>query len=489
MAGPGAACCDARHMKTLVLLCSLVLAAPVAAQQSKPEVHQRIDAGRSAYEKIAMQIWSFAEVGYQETKSAALLQGQLRQAGFAIQAGVAGIPTAFTASHGSGKPVIVILGEYDALPGVSQEAVPEQKPRAGASAGHACGHHLFGAGSAQAAVAVKEWLAATGRPGTIRFYGTPAEEGGSGKVYLVRAGLFDDVDVALHWHPSDRNSVTMGSSLANKSGKFRFTGIAAHAAGAPDRGRSALDGIEAMNHMVNLLREHVPDFTRMHYVITRGGEAPNVVPAFAESYHYVRSPSRAVVRDVWERVEQAAQGAALGTGTKVEWEVTGGVYDLLPNEALGRVAHENLTAVGGVKYTAEETAFAEKIGRTVLGRAPAPETAELIAPFNPNPPREGGGSTDVGDVSWTVPTVGFRTATWAPGTPGHSWQAVACGGTSMGLKGMNVAAKVLAGTALDLFTRPELIASARAEFERRRGADFRYTPLLGDRAPALNYRD
>jgi aminobenzoyl-glutamate utilization protein B len=244
-----------------------------------------------------------------------------------------------------------------------------------------------------------------------------------------------------------------------------------------------------MNHMVNLMREHVPDSTRMHYVITRGGEAPNVVPAFAEVYYYVRSPNREIVAEVWERVEKAATGAALGTGTKVEWEVTGGVYEMLPNEALSRTMHQNLTAVGGVTYTPEERAFAVKIGQTVFGKPPAPEAASVITAFNPNPPRESGGSTDVGDVSWTVPTVGLRAAAFAPGTPGHSWQAVACGGSSIGLKGMNVAAKSMAGMIVDLMTKPDLITQAKAEFTRRRGGDFKYVSLLGDRAPALNYRD
>lgn len=476
-------------MKFTSVIAAFCLALPLVAQTTKPAVFQRIDTTKAVYDDIAMKIWDYAEVGYRETKSAALLQEQLRKEGFRVEAGVAGIPTAFTATYGSGKPVIVIMGEYDALPGVSQEAVPEKKPRAGVNAGHACGHHLFGAASAQAAVAVKDWIKATGQKGTIRFYGTPAEEGGSGKVYMVRAGLFADVDVAFHWHPSDRNSIQMATSLANKSGKFRFTGIAAHAAGAPDRGRSALDGVEAMNHMANLMREHVPDSTRIHYVITRGGEAPNVVPAFAEAYYYVRSPNREVVREIWERIEKAAQGAALGTGTTVEWEVTGGVYEMMPNETLGRAMHENLQAVGGVTYSPEETEFARKIGQTVLGKAPAPETAALIPAFNPKPPTGGGGSTDVADVSWTVPTAGVRTATWAPGTPGHSWQAVACGGTSIGLKGMNVAAKTLAGTAIDLFRNPQLIVQAKAELEKRRGPNFTYAPLLGDRPPALNYRD
>lgn len=467
----------------------LLTSSALFAQATKPEVFARIDAGRAVYNDIALKIWDYAEVGYREHRSSALLQERLKQEGFAVEAGVAGMPTAFVASAGSGAPVIAVLAEFDALPGASQEAVPEKKVRPGATAGHACGHHLFGAGSVQAAVAIQSWLRATGRPGTVRVYGTPAEEGGSGKVYLVRAGLFRDVDAALHWHAADRNTVMMNPSLSNRSGKFRFRGVSSHASSAPDRGRSALDGVEAMNHMVNLLREHVPDTTRIHYVITRGGEAPNVVPAFAEVYYYVRNPSRDVVRDVWERVENAAKGAALGTGTTVEWEITGGVYDLLPNEALGRVAHANLAAVGGVTYDAAEREFAAAIGRTLLGKAPAPEIAALVPPFNPNPPRDGAGSTDVGDVSWNVPTVGVRTATWAPGTPGHSWQAVACGGTSMGLKGMNVAAKVLAGTMIDLFSDPAAIAAARRELDARRGPDFRYQAIIGDRAPPLNYRD
>ena len=467
----------------------LLLPALLPGQSTKPEVFARIDATKADFDAIALKIWDYAEIGYREEKSSGLLQERLRQAGFKVEAGVAGMPTAFVASAGQGGPVIGVLAEFDALPGISQAAVPEKKERPGVTAGHACGHHLFGAGSIQAAIAVQEWLKATGRPGTVRVFGTPAEEGGSGKVYMVRAGLFNGVDAVVHWHASDRNLTIMMPSLANRSGKFRFRGVASHAASAPERGRSALDGVEAMNHMVNMLREHVPDFTRLHYVVTKGGEAPNVVPAFAEVYYYVRSPSREVVRDVWDRVVQAAQGAALGTGTKVDWEITGGVYDLLPNEVLGRVMQANLETVGGVTYTPEEAEFAGKIGRTLFGKAPAPETAALIRPFNPNPPREGGGSTDVADVSWTVPTVGVRTATWAPGTPGHSWQAVACGGTSLGLKGMNVAAKTLAGAMMDYLTTPAVLAEAKAELVRRRGADFKYEAMVGERAPPLNYRD
>ena len=474
-------------MKRLLMLLS---ALPLCAQTTKPDVLARVDATKVIYEDLAMKIWHLAEIGFRETQSAALLQEQLQREGFTVESGVAGMPTAFVASYGSGSPVIGVLAEYDALPGVSQEAVPEKKERAGATAGHACGHHLFGAASIQSAIAAKDWLKATGRKGTLRVYGCPAEEGGSGKVYLVRAGRFKEVDTVLHWHAGDRNQITMASSLANKSGKFRFYGVASHAAGSPERGRSALDGVEAMDYMVNLMREHVPETTRIHYVITRGGEAPNVVPAFAEVYYYVRSPGREIVNEVWERVVQAATGAALGTGTTTKVEITGGVHELLINDTLGRLMHENLVAVGGVTYTPEEREFALKIGRTVFGKAPAPETATLIVPYTSGQRREGGGgSTDVGDVSWVVPTVGLRAATWAPGTPAHSWQAVACGGTTMGLKGMNVAAKVMAGTLLDLFVQPGVIAKAKAELAEKRGADFKYVPLLGERAPALNYRD
>ncbi len=473
-----------------VIACLMVSSAILAeAQSQREEVLKRIEETKGTYEDIALKIWGFAEVGYQETKSSALLQSQLKKEGFTLQTGVAGIPTAFIASHGNGHPVIAILGEFDALPGVAQAAVPERSPIAGQRAGHACGHHLFGAGSIAAAVAVKEWMNSTGQKGTLRFYGTPAEEGGSGKVYMVRDGLFKDVDAVLHWHAGDRNEITMTSSLANQSAKFRFHGVASHAAAAPEHGRSALDGVESMNFMVNMLREHVPDSTRIHYVITKGGEAPNVVPASAEVYYYVRSPSRAINHAVFERVEKAAQGAALGTGTTVDWEIIHGAYELLPNTALGQAMHHNLTAVGGVHYNDKERAFADKIGRTLAGgKAAAVELASGIQPLNLSD-RPLPASTDVGDVSWTVPTVGLKTATWVPGTPPHSWQAVACGGMSIGAKGMVVAAKTIALTAIDLFIKPDLIAKSRGEFEKRRGADFKYAPLLGDRKPPLDYRN
>ena len=457
------------------------------AQKTEQEVLKSIDAKYDQYSSIAHQIWEFAEVGYQETQSSALLQSTLKDAGFTIESGVADMPTAFVASYGQGKPVIAILGEFDALPGVSQDAVPELKPVEGRPAGHACGHNLFGTASSAAAIAVKNWLIQNKKQGTIRLYGTPAEEGGSGKVYMVRAGLFNDVDVVLHWHPSAQNAASASSSLANISGKFRFYGIAAHAAAAPERGRSALDGVEAMDAMVNMMREHVPQETRIHYVITRGGEAPNVVPAFAEVYYYARHPQGATVKTIWDRIIKAAQGAALGTDTRMEYEITGGVYNLLPNETLGKIMHNSLSKVGGYTYTAKEQAFATKIQESFPGAKPKLEMTSQIEPFSVQE-NGAGGSTDVGDISWVVPTVGLGTATWVPGTAAHSWQAVAASGTSIGYKGMMMAAETLALTAMELYNNPTAIQEAWKELKRRQGENFKYEALVGNRKPALDYR-
>ncbi|WP_232793688.1 amidohydrolase [Siphonobacter sp. SORGH_AS_0500] len=460
------------------------------AQADKQKVISSLQDKTDYYGAISQKIWDYAEVGYQETKSSALLQAELKKAGFSIESGVAGIPTAFIATYGSGKPVISILAEYDALPGLAQEATPERKVIEGQRAGHACGHHLFGTGSSAAAIAVKDWLKQSGKTGTIKLIGTPAEEGGSGKVYLVRDGIFNDTDVALHWHPGDANAANPSSSLANISGKFRFKGIAAHAAAAPERGRSALDGVEAMNDMVNMMREHIPQDTRIHYIITKGGEAPNVVPDFAEVYYYARHKDRSILQNVWKRITKAAEGAALGTETQMELEVIGGVYNLLSVDALSSVMHKNLEAVGGFTYTPAEQQFADKISETFgasFGSLPKRGTAQQIAPYSAAS-LLGSASTDVGDVSWVVPTVGLTTATWVPGTAAHSWQAVAAGGTSIGVKGMMVAAKTLALTAIDLYNDPSLVKKAKEEWEELRGKNFKYEALLGDRKPALDYR-
>jgi aminobenzoyl-glutamate utilization protein B len=438
------------------------------------------------YKTTALQIWDYAEVGYKEVRSSALLQKTLQDNGFTVEAGVAGIPTAFVATYGSGKPVIAILAEYDALPGLSQTADPV-KTSAGKTAGHGCGHHLFGVASVASGIAVKKLIEGKKLTGTIKVFGCPAEEGGSGKVYLVRAGLFNDVDVAIHWHPGSSNEVTMASALANISAKFRFHGTASHASASPERGRSSLDGVEAMDNMVNMLREHIPQETRIHYVITNGGKAPNVVPDFAEVYYYVRHPKRDQAQSIFNRVVDAANGAALGTGTKADYEIIGGTHDLLINKFLAALMQKNLEKTGGVLYTPAETDFGKKIQASFTDTVPAITNAALIKSLSTGT-SSGQGSTDVGDVSYAVPTVGLEAATWVPGTSAHSWQAVACGGTEIGTKGMMVAAKTMALTAIDLYLHPELIQKANEEFKKAKG-NYEYKALLGDRKPALNYRD
>jgi aminobenzoyl-glutamate utilization protein B len=454
----------------------------------KNEAIKNLDNQYRPYKTIAHEIWGHAELGYKEVNSSNLLAKTLKENGFAVQMGVAEIPTAFVATFGSGKPVMGILAEFDALPGLAQTAEPVKTPIAGKAGGHGCGHHLFGTASVAAAIELKNTMLKNKIAGTIKLYGTPAEEGGGGKVYMVRSGLFDDVDVVLHWHPDSRNGASASSSLANMSAKFRFKGQAAHAAGAPDRGRSALDGVEAMNNMVNMMREHIPQETRIHYVITDGGKAPNVVPDFSEVYYYVRHPDAGTTRELFERIVKCANGAAMGTETKVEYEIINAVYNILPLNSLARVMHDNLTKVGGVTYTAAEVEFGKKLQESFPAKnRPAITDAEKIEPFTEG--GRGGGSTDVGDVSWVVPTVGLRVSTWIPGTAAHSWQAVACGGTEIGTKGMINAAKTLTLTGIDLLLDKSLVEKAKAELIQKRGADFKYKSLAGDRKPPLTYRD
>ena len=451
----------------------------------KNESAATIQSGYDTYKKVALSIWDYAELGYKEFKSTALLQNTLKDNGFSIDAGVAGMPTAFVATYGSGTPVIAILAEYDALPGLSQDNSSTKTSISNKNSGHACGHHLFGTGSVAAGIAIKKLLEAGKLKGTIKVFGCPAEEGGSGKVYMVREGLFNNIDVVLHWHPSENNSIVYTSALANKSAKFRFSGIASHASMSPEQGRSALDGVEAMNNMVNMMREHIPQETRIHYVITNGGKAPNVVPEFAEVYYYVRHPDRINVISIFKRIIKAAEGASLGTETKMEYEIIGGTHDLLINKTLAQTMQTNLEKAGGVMYTAEEKTFAKKIQDSFLGKSASIESAAIVKSLHIE---KNQGSTDVGDVSYIVPTVGVETATWVTGTSAHSWQAIAAGGTDIGIKGMMVASKTIAFTAIDLFTNPALIKKAKEEFIQTK-ADYQYKALLGDRKPALNYRD
>ena len=476
----------------LFLICCVMICAGQSKRNSglallKDRASKNIDGDYERLSKIAMDIWDFAEVGYKEKQSSALLVRTLEENGFTVETGIAGIPTAFVATHGTGKPVIGILAEYDALPGLSQDATFERKPIPGKSAGHGCGHHLFGTASVAAGIELKKLIEQKKLTGTIKVFGTPAEEGGSGKVYMVRAGLFNEVDAVLHWHPGDRNEVTMSSALANKSAKFRFYGVSAHAASAPDKGRSALDGVESLNYMVNMMREHIPGDTRIHYVITEGGQAPNVVPNFAEVYYYVRHPRRDQTVATFDRIVNAAKGAALGTETTMDYEIIGGTHDLLINKTLAKVMYENLAAVGGVLYDGNDVGFAKKIRETFQDSQASISSAASILPLRTEV-NIWPASTDVGDVSYVTPTVGLYAATWVPGTSAHSWQAVACGATPIGMKGMIVAAKTMALTGIDLFSDPIVLQKAKAELVQSVG-EYKYHALLGDREPALNYRD
>lgn len=476
-------------MAVTVALCSYLVArsAEISAD-NQAKLIKNVELYVPRMSAVALKIWSMPELGYQETRTSALLQDELKKAGFKVEAGVAGIPTAFVARAGtSDGPVIAILAEIDALPGMSQAATTERQPIPNQNAGHACGHHLYGSGSVAAGIAIKKWLDETGTKGQIRVYGTPAEEGGGGKVYMVRAGLFNDVAVTLRWHPGDENNASQERNLSNMSAKFRFRGQASHAARAPERGRSALDGVEAMNFMVNYMREHVPQDVRIHYIITNGGAAPNVVPEFAESYYYVRHPDPRVVAEVFERVKKAAEGAALGTGTTFDVELINAVYSTLPNDVLGRLMDANLRRVGGPEWNPQEIAFAEKLQKTLPGKKLPPLTsAKEVSKYQLNTQRYS--SSDSGDVSWVTPTASILTATWVPGTSSHTWQATAAGGMSIGLKGTEVASKTIALTAAQLYTSPDLIAAAKAEFDKSRGPGFIYKPLIGDRAPPLDYR-
>lgn len=482
------------------VIASLLLTAAVGAPKATPapavgfkdadkiKLIAAMDSRAGHFGDLSRKIWEYSEVGYKETKSAAAHVAELKAAGFEVQEGVAEIPTAFVATWGSGKPVIGIMAEYDALPGLSQQDIPEKKARVEGDPGHGCGHNLLGTGAVFAAVAVKDELMARKLPGTIRLYGTPAEEGGGGKIYIARAGLMKDVDVMLAWHPGDANRASVGTALANITAKFRYKGQAAHAAGSPDKGRSSLDAVMLAGMGIEFLREHVPSETRMHYIITKGGEAPNVVPAFAEMYVYARHSDMRVLDGIWERMVKIAQAGALATETTLEMELVNSVYNVLPNDALAALYDKNLRRVGGVRYTPEEQAFAETLAKSF---APSSVALPLTSAADIQPVATGveSSSTDLGDVSWQVPTSELSTATYVPGTSAHSWQSAACAGMSIGRKGMVVAAKTLALSAMDLFTDPSLVKAARDSFDQRRaGYEYR-SRVPADQKPPLHYRD
>ena len=467
----------------IVLL--LLLAAAAAPAADKTAVLSKMDAAAAHYGEVSRQIWSFAELGYKETKSSALIESELRAAGFRLDEHIGGIPTAFTATWGQGKPVIAIMGEFDALPGLSQDTVADRKPLAEGAPGHGCGHNLLGSASLFAAVTVKDWMAANNIKGTLRYYGTPAEEGGGGKLYMIRAGAFNDVDVVLSWHPGDSNGASLKSSLAIIEAKFKFYGKPAHASSAPEAGRSALDALMISANAIEFLREHVPETTRIHYIVTKGGAAPNIVPDFAELFLYARHPSMPVLDKIWDRIVNCAKAGALATDTRMEMELIDSSYNTLPNDALAALGDRNMKLVGGFTYTPEERAFAEAIRKTLPERSRPIDAEEKI-----EPPSEGTGvaSTDAGDVSWNWPMLELRAATFVPGVPAHTWQAAACAGMSIGRKGMVVAAKGLALTAIDLFTDPNQVDAAKTAFAKRKAGLEYLSRVPADHAPPLNYR-
>ncbi len=472
-------------MRIVITIGCVLIFGVARAEAQQDALVKSIDARGGESWEAAQKIWSWAEPGYQETKSSALLSDMLEKAGFRIERGVAKMPTAFTATIGSGSPVIGILGEFDALPGLSQDNVAERRPREETNYGHGCGHHLFGVASASAAIALAEQIKSGQLRGTLRYYGCPAEEGGGAKVFMVRDGLFDDCDAVLHWHPSSENSAGDRTCLARIAAKFQFRGKSSHAAGAPEQGRSALDAVELTNHAAQLLREHTPDFTRIHHVVTFGGDAPNVVPDFAEVYYYIRHPDANVVRELYPRLVKCAQAGALATETKLDIIYLGGTMPIFPNNTLAELAKKHLTALNDLDYSDDEQIFATRIQGTLA----SPQPIDSIKQVFDRGGDVGKGSTDVGDISWVVPTTGFGTSCWAPGTPAHSWQAVAAGGTTIGQQGMQLAAKTLAATAWDLFENPQIIATAKAEHKQRLGERTYETLLEKDQQPPLDYRN
>jgi aminobenzoyl-glutamate utilization protein B len=473
-------------MTQLLRIIVVVALTATAGAQSDPKTAALswLDSNASTLAKVNRNIWGWAETGLEEVKSSKELQDLLTANGFTVDAGVAGMPTAFVATFGSGTPVIGILAEYDALPGLSQDASPERSSRAGVMAGHGCGHSVFGTGSTGAAIAIKQAIASGTIKGTIKLFGTPAEETGIGKTYMLREGVFKGVDTILSWHAGDATAASWDYSKAVVSVKFKFDGLAAHASTSPHQGRSALDAVELMNIGVNYMREHVKEDTRIHYVVTNGGGQPNVVPPTAEVWYYLRANKHTDVEEYYVWMQEIARGAAAMTRTKLsETRVDSDMHEVLPNRTLVEVIQKNLELVGPPKFDEREKAFARATQKDLK---PLPEIAlsERIEPLPQGAPEQGLHSTDVGDLTWFFPVGQLTAATYSYGAPGHSWQVVACTGTSIGEKGMMVAAKALAASAIDLYRSPELIQRAR-EDQKKMMAGQKYITLIpeGQRAP------
>lgn len=448
--------------------------------------------------EISDKIWEFAETKWKEEKSAALLKNKLIEKGFRITENVSGIPTAFIGEYGSGTPIIGLLGEYDALPGLSQKPVPHKEPIIEGAPGHGCGHNLLGVASLYACLALKEAIDSNDIQATIRFYGCPAEEGGSAKVYMVRDGAFKDVDIALTWHPEAVNMVNVQNCESNIKGIFKFRGVSSHAASAPHLGRSALDGVEIMNVATNYMREHIPSTGKMHYIITKGGDAPNIVPEYAEVYYYFRGPTNQVAKEIFERAKLCAKGAAMATETEVEIENVGGSSNYLSNSVVEEVLQKTMEKVGPPPFDDADRALAAQFEETIpvkfldaIKSVLPPKFLPLAEAFKgavlceANLPIFGRditipGSTDVADVCWVVPTGEFKAACYSISTPGHSWQRTAQNKTTIAYKGMINAAKILAESAVEFIKNPELINEAQAELKAKLEKNPYVSPLEPD---------
>jgi aminobenzoyl-glutamate utilization protein B len=475
-----------RRLSTSVLLSLLFTAEASAAEvaQAKRTALEQAEELRDTTAQLSHELWDLSEIALQEKQSVALLESYLESEGFRIESGVAGMPTAFVASWGNGRPVVGILAEYDALPGVGNAAVPYRQAREdGVTSGQGCGHNLFGAASVTAAVAIKNTLEELGLPGTVRLYGSPAEETVVGKVFMARDGLFDDLDASLDWHPSDETKIRNDPGQAMNSFTVEFFGQAAHGAYDPWNGRSALDGVEMLNYGVNMMREHVEPTTRIHYVIPDGGDAPNVVPEYAKVWYYVRDLSRESVERYYQRILKIAEGAALATGTTHKVTLITGVHECLMNRPMQEAIQANLEEVGSIEFSADEQQFGKSLQRAleIEEKGFVGEVQPLAAEVEP----VSGGSTDVCEVSYIAPQAGFSVTTAAAAVPWHSWATTACHGTSAGVRGAVTASKVLAMTGIELLTDADLLAATKQDFEERSGGKSYESPIPTELEPPV----
>ena len=466
----------------MILFVSITSFAQKGMSKNKKALLTSVEKHKNELIKISDEIWGLAETAFEETKSAEILASYAEKQGFNVERGVAGMPTAFVATYGSGSPVISVLGEFDALPGISQKATPTKSPLKEGAAGHGCGHNLFGAGSLGAAIAIKELIQAGKIKGTVKFLGTPSEEKFFGKIWMVNAGLWYDVDVNISWHPSAETKADVQSSLALVDFKVEFFGQAAHASADPWNGRSASDALELYASGINYYREHVRPSVRMHYHIQDGGQVVNVVPDYSRIWVRVRDTKRSGMMPVYERVQEMAKGAAILANVDYKISLISGIYEVLVNREGGEIMQKNLELLGPIEYTDDEIAFGKKIQEITKKEQVGMDSA--INPLLDTRENPGGGSTDVGDVSWNVANINLGVTTAPKDTPWHSWAVVACGGMSIGHKGMLYSSKAMSMTMLDLFENPALVDKVKAEYKERKGDEV-YKAIIPEGPPPI----